>query len=550
MSHEIRTPMNAILGYAQLLLRDPALDDAQKQRIDVIHSSGSHLLTLINDILEMSKIEAGRTTLTVEPFDLHTLLNGRPSDVHAADAREGRRADVRAGCRLAPRPRGRRRQGPPGRHQSPEQRREVHRARPHRRAGLVRSRSRRIGTASCISVEDTGPGIAPEHLDRIFEAFDQAESVVRTGGTGLGLTISRNFARLMHGDLTVESVVGKGSVFTFSFEAGVASATEVPERTTHPIAAQARSRSAPARKVLIVDDVPTNRRLLDDLLSGIGFETRTAVERRGGDRRARRVARRIWCSWTCACPASAGWKPSVACGPRGSTAAIFAVTASGLADAETEARDAGVDDFVRKPYREAELLATIGERLGVRYTYDSSERSTDAGGADAIATPSALARAVSGLPASLVDQLRDAAIQGRVKRLERLADEAGTYSQAAAAEIRRSPPTFATTRWSSALDSDAPDTPRFGDHTMTDASTPLASLLVVDDTLENLRLLGNMLGEEGLRGAARQQRPPGAAGHRARPAGSRAARRQHARHGRLRGLPAAAGAGCIDEMCR
>ena len=74
MSHEIRTPMNAILGYAQLLLRDPLLDGTQKQRIDVIHSSGSHLLTLINDILEMSKIEAGRTTLTVEPLNLHTLL--------------------------------------------------------------------------------------------------------------------------------------------------------------------------------------------------------------------------------------------------------------------------------------------------------------------------------------------------------------------------------------------------------------------------------------------------------------------------------------------
>ena len=86
-----------------------------------------------------------------------------------------------------------------------------------------------------ISVEDTGPGIAPENIDRIFEAFDQAESVVRTGGTGLGLTISRNFARLMHGDLTVESVIGKGSVFTFSFEAGAASTADAPADTIHPI---------------------------------------------------------------------------------------------------------------------------------------------------------------------------------------------------------------------------------------------------------------------------------------------------------------------------
>ena len=81
-----------------------------------------------------------------------------------------------------------------------------------------------------ISVEDTGPGIAPAHLDRIFEAFDQAESVVRSGGTGLGLTISRNFARLMGGDLIVDSELGKGSVFTLSFEADVASRAEVPGR--------------------------------------------------------------------------------------------------------------------------------------------------------------------------------------------------------------------------------------------------------------------------------------------------------------------------------
>jgi CheY-like chemotaxis protein len=120
----------------------------------------------------------------------------------------------------------------------------------------------------------------------------------------------------------------------------------------------------------------------------------------------------------------------------GSTAVIFAVTASGLADAETEARNAGVDDFVRKPYREADLLATIGERLGVRYIYSSSDQRADRAHAVAAAIPSALSRALSGLPASLVDQLRDAAIQGRVKRLERLADEAGLYSESAAAEIR------------------------------------------------------------------------------------------------------------------
>ena len=289
MSHEIRTPMNAILGYAQLLQRDPALGDAQKQRIDVIHSSGSHLLTLINDILEMSKIEAGRTTLTVEPFDLHTLLK----DVHLMFTQLTRTKGVEltfeqdAGLpRVLEGDVGKVRQV---RHQPPEQRREVHRARPNRRAGLVRSRSRTDRHRVVISVEDTGPGIAPENLDRIFEAFDQAESVVRTGGTGLGLTISRNFARLMRGDLTVESALGKGSVFTFSFEAGAASATDAA-RAHHRIRFRSGSpRISRRAKVLIVDDVPTNRRSARRPVVGDWLRDPDGFERCGGDRGARRM---------------------------------------------------------------------------------------------------------------------------------------------------------------------------------------------------------------------------------------------------------------------
>jgi CheY-like chemotaxis protein len=120
----------------------------------------------------------------------------------------------------------------------------------------------------------------------------------------------------------------------------------------------------------------------------------------------------------------------------GSTAAIVAVTASGLARAESDARDVGVDAFVRKPYREADLLETIGELLGVRYSADASQALTDAGAAARDETSTVFPGAMDGLPAVLVDQLRAAALQGRAKRLEQLADEAGAYSQAAAAAIR------------------------------------------------------------------------------------------------------------------
>ena len=137
MSHEIRTPMNAILGYAQLLRRDPDLGDDQKQKIDIIHSSGNHLLTLINDILEMSKIEAGRTTLNVEPFDLPALLLDVRLMFRELAQKKGLELTFEQDAAPGARARGRRRQGAPGGHQSAEQRRQVHRARTSHRACFV-----------------------------------------------------------------------------------------------------------------------------------------------------------------------------------------------------------------------------------------------------------------------------------------------------------------------------------------------------------------------------------------------------------------------------
>ena len=222
MSHEIRTPMNAILGYAQLLRRDRDLGDEQKQKIDIIQSSGNHLLTLINDILEMSKIEAGRATLAVEPFDLRALLNDVRLMFRELTREEGPRARVRAGSAPPARVRG-----------------DAGKVRQvlinllsnaikftERGRVTVRASSRadctRTGTSSPSPSKTRDRESSRANFARIFDAFDQADSTVRTGGTGLGLAISRNFARLMHGDVVVESTPGRGSVFTFSFEAAAA----------------------------------------------------------------------------------------------------------------------------------------------------------------------------------------------------------------------------------------------------------------------------------------------------------------------------------------
>ena len=435
MSHEIRTPMNAILGYAQLLRRDPGLGGEQKQKLDIIHSSGAHLLTLINDILEMSKIEAGRATLTVEPFDLPEMLNDVrlmfreltedkglrltfEQDPHLPRALAGDAVKVRQvlinllsnAVKFTERGRVA--------------------VRVSSRAGATQDRH-----VVAIAVEDTGPGIEPRNLTRIFDAFDQADSKVRIGGSGLGLAISRSFARLMHGDLVVESTPGKGSVFTFSFEAGAAASGAIPEPVVQPVPTGLDA-DQPGWKLLIVDDVPTNRDLLDELLSRTGFATRTAAS---GEE-----ALEVFHEWhpdlvlmDVRMPGMGGLEAVRRLREGGSKAAIVAITASSLAEAEGEARAAGVDGFLRKPYREGELFAVIGDRLGVRYVYDGSTVARPSARADRRAVGgSTLSQRLSELPPALIDQLREAAIAGRAKRLESLADLAGQYSAAVSAEIR------------------------------------------------------------------------------------------------------------------
>ena len=257
---------------------------------------------------------------------------------------------------------------------------------------------------------------------------------MRIGGTGLGLTISRNFARLMNGDLVVESTPGKGSVFTFSFEAAAAAIDAVPGRIAHPMPTGLES-DQPAWKVLIVDDVPTNRDLLDELLSRLGFPTRMAASAEEAI-----VVHDEWrpdlVLMDLRMPGIGGLEGIRRLRQSGSKAAIIAVTASGMADAESEARAAGVDAFVRKPYREGELLAAIGERLGVCYVYGSSVHRPPVRVNRDATRRSTLSQRLSSLPPALIDQLREAAIEGRAKRLESLADLVGQHSEGVSAEVR------------------------------------------------------------------------------------------------------------------
>jgi two-component system, sensor histidine kinase and response regulator len=258
MSHEIRTPMNAILGYAQLLERDESLGEPQRRRLEAIRISGEHLLDIINDVLAMSKIEAGRTTLAASRFDLRALLR----QVHEmfAGLLDGR---VALGFTLAD-------DLPHFVEADAGKVRQVLINLLGNAAKFTRAGHIQVG-ASCqalaperlrvvITVADTGSGIGPEDQARIFRAFEQLEQGTQMGGSGLGLSISRSFARLMGGDVTVTSQPGVGSTFTFSFEARPASAA-AETRAQAPLAlapGQSKDNVDMPRLTLLLADVPAD----------------------------------------------------------------------------------------------------------------------------------------------------------------------------------------------------------------------------------------------------------------------------------------------------
>lgn len=433
MSHEIRTPMNAILGYAQLLGRDQTLDRSQKSKVDIILSSGDHLLNLINDILEMSKIEAGRATVVSEPFDLHALLTTvEHMFVGLANAKGlellFRRADDLPRVVVAD----------PGRVRQVLINLLGNALKFTSRGGItVDARAGEpsdSGPTITLAVADTGAGISAEDLPRIFGSFEQARLGASAGGAGLGLAIGRELARLMGGDLTATSAVGRGSTFTLSFRAGLASeASSVGARRGTAVGIAS---DGPAPKILVVDDQPVNLTLAAELLGGVGFETRTA-----GSGEEAIVVHDEWrpnlILMDLRMPGIGGLEAIRRLRAGGTSSAIVAFTASGFDELKGAAREAGADVVLFKPYREAELLERIAELVGVHYTYGDL---ADSKRATLTAPPpgrtEALARSLRTLPGDLVASLREAVLRARFARIEQLATDVGLHSPTAADEIR------------------------------------------------------------------------------------------------------------------
>jgi signal transduction histidine kinase/DNA-binding response OmpR family regulator len=443
MSHELRTPLNAILGFAQIMTRSQILDAEQQENLSIIIRSGEHLLTLINQVLSLSKIEAGRITLDEKDFDLYRLLDNL-HDMFSLKAQN-------KGLHLI----FERADDVPQFLCTDEVKLQqvlinlLNNAIKFTEEGSVTLRvvkGERQGTggrgplpfALCqisFEISDTGPGIAPQEMDKLFEAFAQTETGRQAQeGTGLGLPISKKFVQLMGGDISVRSEVGRGATFTFDIQVGIIEDAAGEETTRSTRRVIGLETGQPQYRFLVVDDKPDNRKLLVKLLKPFGFDLQEATNGQ--------EAVEIWEAWEphliwmdIRMPVMDGYEATkqIKSEIRNSNSkiqtVIIGVTASSFEEEQAIVLSAGCDDFLRKPFQEAEIFDLLHKHLGGRFMYEASNRV--AGGkvtgsrqkteGKEVLMPETLA----GLPEELRTELQQSVEEVDFERALRLIDQIG-----------------------------------------------------------------------------------------------------------------------------
>ncbi|GAK61009.1 multi-sensor hybrid histidine kinase [Candidatus Vecturithrix granuli] len=421
MSHELRTPLNAILGFTQLLTRSDDLTPEQQEYLNIIRQSGEYLLASINQVLDLSKIEAGKMTVNVQNFCLFLLLQSM-WDMFYLRVKE---KNLQLLFDIAP-------DVPEWIRTDESKLRQViinllSNALKFTQKGYITLHVRLSSASSLyLDVEDTGAGIAPEEIDHLFEPFAQtATGQALQEGTGLGLTISQRFVELMGGTIRVNSEVGRGT--TFSFEIQI----EIPEKKAsdcqHHRRVLALAPEQTIHRILVVDQKYEHRLALVKLLSLIGFDVQEASN--GQETLV------VWQKWNphlicmdLQIPMQDGFEVTkqIKVSPQGHKTVMIAMTADNDKDMRKMAIAAGFDDFLYKPYQEEEVLDMIHRHLGVRYVYETLTSSFP--GRRIIIQNSGLApRDLSALPSSLLDALERATITSDMTQISRLADQIRTH---------------------------------------------------------------------------------------------------------------------------
>ncbi|MCG6657417.1 response regulator [Halomonas campisalis] len=367
MSHELRTPLNAVLGYAQILLQDKALSERQVLGLSTIRSSGQHLLTLINDVLDLAKVEAGRLELVPGPVQLPDFLVaiGDMIRVRAEEKsllyQQETSPDLPQAVTV--------------------DERRLRQVLLNLLGNAVKFTDRGQVTLRLLlrgqdedevrlrfEVEDSGVGLTPDQRERIFLPFEQVGDLTRrAGGTGLGLPISCQLVRQMGGDIQVESEPGRGSRFWFELRLPLADARPAQQAQHRVIGYEGA-----ARRILVVDDVAANRALLQALLGELGFEVLMAENGEEGLRLAAEsppdlilMDRVMPVMDGLAATRKARALPAL------ETVPIIMVSAATTQDDRTDAFAAGANAFVTKPIDLQEVLQSIGTLLDLVWRYDS-----------------------------------------------------------------------------------------------------------------------------------------------------------------------------------
>ena len=378
MSHELRTPLNAVLGFSQLMRNDPSTTETQRGNLQIINRSGEHLLTLIKDVLDMSKIEAGRSTLEPEDLDLGGMIRDIIDMMSNHAEAKGLQLILDQSSDF-----------PRYVHADPSKLRQI-------LINLLSNAVKFTDTGGVTlhldampaeddgelilrgEVEDTGSGIVPDDIKRIFTPFEQLAESATQKGTGLGLAITRQFIEMMGGEITAESEPGQGSVFRFTLQIQRAQGTVTAKVDTETRRIIGLEPDQPEYRILIVEDHQDSRVLLEKLLEQAGFTVQIAengkeaieafqdwqphfiwMDRRMPVMDGLEATRRI--------KAMTGGKETV----------IVALTASVFKEQKNEVLEAGSDDFVRKPFREAEIFEVMARHLGVRYVFEGAAKPSE-----------------------------------------------------------------------------------------------------------------------------------------------------------------------------
>jgi PAS domain S-box-containing protein len=410
MSHEIRTPLNAVLGYAQMLTRDSALAPQQRKAVETINRSGEHLLGLINDILDMSRMEAGHITCNPEDFDLHGLIDNLTSLFLQRTRDKGLQLVVTIDPSLP--------------HFARTDQRKLRQilfnllsnAIKFTHSGAIQVTALLAGERLIFTVQDEGCGISIADQAQLFQPFVQAQAGRHGGeGSGLGLALSKGFATVMDGTLIAESTLGQGSTFTLSIP-WVAAAGTVQQHSRHEVIALAPGQRQP--RLLVAEDHPASRELMAQILVQAGCAVQVA-----GDGQAAVDACRsgsvdlVWMDIDMPILDGLAAARAIRALP-GPPPVIVAFTAAAFAADRERILSGGCDEIVHKPYREEDLFTTMERLLGIRFVWKVRVVNT---GQDAERGDDQLRATLAALPAAARAELREAILTGDLSAIVAIA---------------------------------------------------------------------------------------------------------------------------------